>query len=327
MTSSGWSSADNPDHDPAIPLIQHLEPADVLHVLVATGSMLITVILDCDLDVLPAHVQIRVHPTPLVANSDLGLRAGKPGIQQQEAQPGLLRRLRTAVDQLKSGLERLSSRGDHGSDRPTARCRRDFTSTACASASIAATASSSGISPGEVERGPGRCGDAHTVDEADLVVSNALLPDLHAGGWAAVGVDDRGGPRAASIQRGAVKSGGGEAGKYRRGGASAANRLWHVSAGVSSASRGYIDILMQRRRSDCAADGGIAARRGKGLAAEEGVGHGTEVVTSPLRQNRANVTATAVNPTREYSPWRYARQPEPGQISATPHEAIGWPGD
>ena len=65
--------------------------------------MLITVILDRDLDVLPAHVQIRIDPTPLVANSDLGLRAGKPGIQQQEPQPGLLRRLCSAVDQLKSG--------------------------------------------------------------------------------------------------------------------------------------------------------------------------------------------------------------------------------
>jgi hypothetical protein len=70
-----------------------------------------------------------------------------------------------------------------------------------------------GISPGEVQRGRGRCGEAHTVYEADLVVSNALLPDLHAGGSPAVGIDDRGGPRGVDPAR-AVKSSGGEAGKY-----------------------------------------------------------------------------------------------------------------
>ena len=47
----------------------------------------------------------------------------------------------------------------------------------------------------------------------DLVVSDALLPDLYAGGWAAVGIDGRGGPRGVDPAR-AVKSSGREAGKY-----------------------------------------------------------------------------------------------------------------
>ena len=77
----------DPDHDRPVALPQHLEPADVLHVLRTTGPMMIAVILDGDSDVLPAHIQIGFGPTPFVANRDLCLRPWKAGVDQLGARP------------------------------------------------------------------------------------------------------------------------------------------------------------------------------------------------------------------------------------------------
>ena len=79
----GMVLGDDPDHDPPVTL-KHLEPSDVLHVLIAIGSMLVPVVLDRDLDVLPSHVQIRLGPAPFVVHGDLGLWPWKASTDQQQ---------------------------------------------------------------------------------------------------------------------------------------------------------------------------------------------------------------------------------------------------
>jgi hypothetical protein len=63
----GMVLGDDPDHDPPKTL-KHLETADVLPIVVATRLVLTALILGRDLDVLPAHVQIRFSPAPFVAD-------------------------------------------------------------------------------------------------------------------------------------------------------------------------------------------------------------------------------------------------------------------
>jgi hypothetical protein len=87
------------DHDPAVALLQHFKPADVLDVLGPIRAVLVAVVLDGDLDVLPAHIQIRFGPSPFVAHGDLRLRPRKARPQQKQAKPRFFRGLGAAVDE------------------------------------------------------------------------------------------------------------------------------------------------------------------------------------------------------------------------------------
>ena len=69
------------------------------------------------------------------------------------------------------------------------------------------------ISPGQVQSGSSRCGDSHVADNDDLVVIDALFPNLHSVSRSAIGVDDRGW-QGRIDPLGAVQSRGGEAGQY-----------------------------------------------------------------------------------------------------------------
>src|ERR1700756_468432 len=75
----------DPNHDPAVTPLHFLETPDVLPIVVATRLVLTALILGGDLDVLPAHVQIRFGPTPFVADRDLGLGTPKPRTYHQQA--------------------------------------------------------------------------------------------------------------------------------------------------------------------------------------------------------------------------------------------------
>ena len=73
----GMVPPDHPDDDPAVTMRDFLVSADVLSDVIRIGQMVLTVVLDCDLDALPTHIQIRFGPTPFVAHRDLSLGPGK----------------------------------------------------------------------------------------------------------------------------------------------------------------------------------------------------------------------------------------------------------
>ncbi|COW03396.1 Uncharacterised protein [Mycobacterium tuberculosis] len=183
---------DDPDHDPPVAVLDFLVPEDVFPVVVATGQMVVAVILGRDLDVLPAHIQMGFRPAPFVAHRDLRLGARKAGADQQQAQPGFLGGLGTAVDEVQSG-----SCGLHATAAPIALDQRlDVGHLQIGGLYQGVDGRDGGVqwkSTGQVERRSLRCGHAHALDDADLVGLDALFPDLQPRGTAAVGVDDRGG--------------------------------------------------------------------------------------------------------------------------------------
>jgi len=64
------------------------------------GPVLVTVVLDGQHDVLPAHVEVVPRVACGAENRDLSLRSRKAGRDEKQTQPGLLRRLCTDVDEL-----------------------------------------------------------------------------------------------------------------------------------------------------------------------------------------------------------------------------------
>ncbi|AAS03525.1 hypothetical protein MAP_1208 [Mycobacterium avium subsp. paratuberculosis K-10] len=167
--------------------------------------MLVAVILRGDLDLFPSHVQIRLGPTPFVADRDLRLRPREPGVDQQHPQPALFGRLGAAVDQ----CQRRSGRLDV---MPTAvavheqldvrhlQLRRLHQGVG------GGDRHAPGMAARQVKRGARRCGDRHAGDDGDLVGLDALLPNPHPAGVTAIGVDDLGRPRRVdplrTVQRG-----------------------------------------------------------------------------------------------------------------------------
>ncbi len=61
--------------------------------------MLFAVVLDCDTQVAPTHVEIGDQRATRVADWNLSLRPRQPGIDEQESQPGFPGRLCSCVDQ------------------------------------------------------------------------------------------------------------------------------------------------------------------------------------------------------------------------------------
>ena len=70
---------------PAVAPLDVFEAPDVFRIVVTARLVMLALILGGDLDVLPAHVQIRFGPTPFVADRDLGLGTPKPRTYQQQA--------------------------------------------------------------------------------------------------------------------------------------------------------------------------------------------------------------------------------------------------
>ncbi len=86
----------NPDDDPA-QCGEFLKTLDVLGELAAVGAVLVTVVLDGDLEVFPAHIQ-EVCPAAS-PHPNLSLRLGKARLDNEQPQPGLLRGFRSGVIQ------------------------------------------------------------------------------------------------------------------------------------------------------------------------------------------------------------------------------------
>ena len=86
----------NPDDDPA-QCGEFLETLDVLGELAAVGAVVVTVVLDGDLEVLPAHIQ-EVGPAAS-PHPNLSLRLGKARLDDEQPQPGFLRGFRSGVIQ------------------------------------------------------------------------------------------------------------------------------------------------------------------------------------------------------------------------------------
>jgi hypothetical protein len=95
ISSRGVPDA-HPDDDPA-QCGEFLETLDVLGELAAVGAVVVTVVLDGDLEVLPAHIQ-EVGPAAS-PHPNLSLRLGKARLDDEQPQPGFLRGFRSGVIQ------------------------------------------------------------------------------------------------------------------------------------------------------------------------------------------------------------------------------------
>src|SRR5689334_19730566 len=82
--------AAQPDDQPALGG-ESGQSVDIASMLVGVIPMLRTVILDADLPLLPSHVDAANEFAEFVENDDLRLGLRKPGGDQQQARPGLLR--------------------------------------------------------------------------------------------------------------------------------------------------------------------------------------------------------------------------------------------
>ena len=105
------------DHRPTR-LLQQGDPLDVPRSLPCVGPVLHAVVLDRDLPFPPAHVHAHAHASPAVSELDLSLRARQPRVDQDQSQPGFLRRFGPAVDEARDVRSAVARRG-----RPAGRRR------------------------------------------------------------------------------------------------------------------------------------------------------------------------------------------------------------
>ena len=141
--------------------------------------MLLTVVLDRDLRVLPAHVEIRDRITELVAYGDLRLRSRQARLNQDDAQPRLLRRLRAGVEE----LDRLTGSRDPSASGVSARQQLYIGSVDVDRARQRVDPGNCGhrrVPAAEVERCPCRRGDRYSNHQLHLAFLDPVSVCLNA---------------------------------------------------------------------------------------------------------------------------------------------------
>ena len=156
--------------------------------------MAISVVLHCDFDVLPAHVQIRDRVTEFIAHRDLRLWPRQSSLHQNQAQPCLLGRLRPSIEQ----SERMARACDPATSRvPLSQqlyiSRFEFRR---ASQRIDGSDRARGWVPAtEIEHCPGHRSHWNAADDGDLFVRDAVPASMNARQPVAVLMDQLDGRR------------------------------------------------------------------------------------------------------------------------------------
>lgn len=151
---------------------EHLKAANVFHELTSVVAVLVTVVLDADLQLLPTYIDEGSEVS--VADSDLRRRPRKAGVDHKHAKPRLAWRLRTRIKQGRDApgfpdapRARVAARkGEHICGLDAGRCREAVE--VCNRLIPVQVAS-------KIESSSGRCAHSEVADSGDLVRIDAFI--------------------------------------------------------------------------------------------------------------------------------------------------------